>query len=106
MSSPRNARSPSGHAEASGTRGSASPYQSSSPDSGGSLSSVIGRRLSCVCSGDVGRAVLGGDAEELEDRALDREPRREPELAARAGAVGDAQVQQEVEEARWRADEL
>src|SRR5437870_1770252 len=106
MSSPRNPRSRSGHADASGTRGSASPYQSSpSPvpadggSSGGSLLSVI----SGLRPRDIGGAILGRDPEEVEDRALDREPRRKAEVAARLRTVGDAQVEQKIEKARRRA---
>src|SRR3569833_279015 len=89
---------------ASGTRGSASPNQSSSPSPmmGSSSSGMVLQAR----SRDIGSAVLGRDAEEVEDRALDRAPRREAEPAARTAAIGDAQVEQEIEERRRRADEL
>ena len=98
----RRARSSAG---ASGTRGSASPYQSSSSSSVAGVVVVVGHDLG-LRSRDVGGAILGRDAEEVEDRALDRQPRREAELAAGLRAVGDAEVEQEVEERRRRADEL
>src|SRR3569832_1309257 len=84
---------------ASGTRGSASPNQSSSPSPmmGSSSSGMVLQAR----SRDIGSAVLGRDAKKDEDRALDRETRREAEHAARAAADGDAQVEQEIEE-RWR----
>src|SRR3569833_645632 len=86
------------------TRGSASPNQSSSPSPmmGSSSSGMVLQAR----SRDIGSAVLGRDAEEVEDRALEREPRREAEHAARAAAIGDAQVEQEIEERRRRADDL